>query len=186
MERQPGTSVRALRILIPFAVVLALTLVACSGGGSDDDAEESAVTSSEPMPASASGGSGEETAYAVTEARAPDQPGSDPAAGQIALDRLVIRTANLTLTVEDTVNAAAAVRNLAVAKGGFIFSSTTYTEDERQYAEVTLRVPSDRFDETIAELSSAPYVIDMPREQTSSQDVSAEYVDNESRLTALE
>ena len=48
------------------------------------------------------------------------------------------------------------VRNIAMAKSGFVFSSTTYIEQDRQYAQLTLRVPADRFDETIAELRGAP------------------------------
>lgn len=115
-----------------------------------------------------------------------DQTGSDQVAAQIAFDRLVIRTATITLTVEDTLDATASVRNLAMAKSGFVFSSTTYVEQERQYAQLTLRVPADRFDETISELRSAPWVNEVTREESSSQDVSAEFVDNESRLAALE
>jgi hypothetical protein len=73
-----------------------------------------------------------------------------------------------------------------VGSGSFIFYSTTYTERGHHYAQLTLRVPADRFDETISAMRAAPYVTEVTREESSSHDVSAEYVDNQSRLTALE
>lgn len=186
MQRRPQFPGRVLLMFVPLVVALSLALAGCSTGGSDDDdADDMTSAAGQEESAADSGGARAGDAYSVSDTMA-EQPESEPPAGQIALDRLVIRTASLTLTVEDTQNAATSIRNMAVTKGGFVFSSSTYTEDERHYAEVTLRVPSDRFDETIAELSTAPYVIDVPREETSSQDVSSEYVDNASRLTALE
>ncbi len=180
--------VHASRVLAIVALLAALVLVSC--GGDDDSGDDEAASSAD---VAAGGGAATgaalpavDTDYAVTESSAEEQAESEPQAGQIALDRLVIRTAHLTITVDDTVGATGSVRNLAVTKGGFMFSSTTYTENQREYAQLTLRVPADRFDETIAELRTAPYVTEVVREESSSQDVSAEFVDNESRLTALE
>jgi hypothetical protein len=159
-----------------------MLLAAC---GSDDEGDgDMAATDEESIPAAA--GATEAQASTSEFMGSVEQTDSDSPEAQLALDRLVIRTAQITISVDDTLGATGSVRNLALTKGGFVFSSTTYTENDQEYAQLTLRVPADRFDETIADLRTAPYVIDVEREESSSQDVSSEFVDNESRLTALE
>lgn len=194
MDRLADTRSRIVLVGIVALLVSSFILAAC--GGSDDSDDEGATQRSmsdgdaalvEPAMDMEEETAGE--AYAIDPASAgagevaQDAP---PQAQQIALDRLVIRTATITLTVENTLDATASVRNIAAGKGGFVFSSTTYSEDERQYAQLTLRVPATSFDDTISELRGAPWVTEVTREESSSQDVSAEYVDNESRLDALE
>ena len=182
MGRRFSFLLRAVLLVLPATMLFA----ACGGGNSDDDLDGYAVTSGESMPAASAAGNDALAYYdETTRAQAEEEQG-EPIAGQPALDRLVIRTAQLTLTVDDSISASGSVRNLAISKGGFVFSSTTYMQDDYQYAQLTLRVPSDRFDELISDLRSAPYVTEVTREESSSQDVSTEYVDNESRLTALE
>lgn len=181
---------RLVSYLILTVFIVSMVVVAC--GGNDDMASDGAAPV-EPHSGGARGVSVDSDTYASTSAEAAieeaDSDGTGPSsnvAAQMALDRLVIRTSQITLAVEDTPGATVSVRNLAITKGGFVFASSTYIENDRQYAQITLRVPSDRFDETISDLRSAPYVTEVVREESSSQDVSAEYVDNESRLTALE
>lgn len=170
------------RVSIPLLLVmLAALLTACSRG--DDAADDMSL----------SGESGRDAPAMVVDeeyAGASVAPQADPvdadSSAQIALDRLVIRTAQITLAVDNTTGAAESVRILATFRGGFVFASSSYVENEREYAQLTLRVPADQYDATISELRTAPYVTTVVREESSSQDVSAEYVDNESRLTALE
>ena len=184
MLRGTQIRIRALKYFLSIAILLPVLLTAC--GNDDEGSNDMAVMSQESEATQATSGDADAAASTSGFAGSVEQPGSEPPAGQLAIDRLVIRTAQITLTVDDTLSATGSVRNLAVTKGGFIFSSTTYTEEDREYAQLTLRVPADRFDETIADLRTAPYVVEVEREESSSQDVSAEFVDNESRLTALE
>jgi hypothetical protein len=102
------------------------------------------------------------------------------------IDRHVIRQASLTLKVGDVEQALVWVRDLAGQRGGFVFGSSSYIEEGFEYAQITIRVPSDQFDNVMGELRGAPFVVNVEREESSSEDVSAEYVDNESRLKALE
>jgi hypothetical protein len=182
MGRFPEALLRNGTVLIAITLVFSMLLTAC-GGSDSDDRDSGASESSDDGAFAAVSGEGMEPL---------DRPDSDQSeeaaniAGQIAYDRLVIRTAQITLTVDDVVAATASVRNLATSRSGFVFSSTTYTQQDQQYAQLTLRVPADRFDDTISELRAAPWVLEILREESTSQDVSAEYVDNESRLTALE
>ena len=178
-------------LLFGLIAILLSSAVLAACGGSDDDQSSEETSSSLVAPAMADWDDEEsdlagEAAPDAIRVGAAEAPGADGYTSQIAFDRLVIRTATITLTVEDTLDATASVRNIAMAKSGFVFSSTTYVEQERQYAQLTLRVPADRFDETISELRGAPWVNEVTREESSSQDVSAEFVDNESRLAALE
>jgi hypothetical protein len=184
MGLQDRTVVRALIFGLIAILLSSSVLAACGGDDNDASGEMTGDVVAPAMDDDADIAS--EGAPAPYRVGSVEQPDADQHSSQIAYDRLVIRTATITLTVEDTLDATASVRNLAMAKSGFVFSSTTYVEQERQYAQLTLRVPADRFDETISELRSAPWVNEVTREESSSQDVSAEFVDNESRLAALE
>lgn len=184
MVRRTRVSLRACSLFFSIVVVLSMLLAAC--GSDNDEGGDMAAMDEDSEVAQAASAPTEAMASTSEFAGSVEESESEPAAGQFALDRLVIRTAQITISVDDTLGATGSVRNLATTKGGFVFSSTTYTENDQEYAQLTLRVPAERFDETIADLRSAPYVTDVEREESSSQDVSAEFVDNESRLTALE
>jgi hypothetical protein len=190
-------SLRATRARhVAFFVIIALLttmLVAC-GGNSDDDGD----SASDVMPAAAATESGGATAPTGESASEPGQmvstDGDVSTGGALqqgeGWQQRIIRTANVTLSVVDDQggvgNALESVRLMATAKGGYVFSSSSYVEQERQFAQITIQVPVDQFDATMNELRSAPFVDEVVREESSSQDVSEEYVDNESRLNALQ
>ena len=184
MVRRTHIPICALKYFLSIAILLPVLLTAC--GNDNEGSDDMAIIGQDSEAPQAASGATQAVASTSEFAGSVEQSESEPLAGQIALDRLVIRAAQITLTVDDTLGATGSIRNLATTKGGFVFSSTTYTEEDRQYAQLTLRVPADRFDETIADLRTAPYVVEVEREESSSQDVSAEFVDNESRLTALQ
>lgn len=177
---------RATRMLVLGVLVLPLLIAACGSDDSDDSETDQALLEMAPQAASMDNDEEQSDSVETTASGGVEQPESEMASSQIGLDRLAIRSAQITLVVDDTLGATGSVRNLALTKGGFVFSSSTYTEDDRQFAQLTLRVPADSFDDTISDLRTAPYVLEVQREESSSQDVSSEFVDNESRLTALE
>jgi hypothetical protein len=73
---------------------------------------------------------------------------------------------------------------IAIAAGGYVEGESSSRGDEGlTYATITLRVPADRFDGVVTEVSSLGDVVST---QVSTQDVSAEYVDLESRLKHLQ
>jgi hypothetical protein len=180
----------AIAVIIALVFVLALS---CSGSddGDNDDSADASRGIAQPTTAAASVArtSSESTAGGAEPAAGADQSTSPDLAAQPGWDRKVIRTAHVSISVIDDGGGVPAameqVRNLAIGKGGFVFSSTSYVEDERQFAEITIQVPVDQFDQTMNELRSASFVDEVQREESSSQDVSEEYVDNESRLRAL-
>lgn len=73
---------------------------------------------------------------------------------------------------------------IALAAGGYVESESSSRNDEGlTYATLTLRIPADKFDEAVAEVAELAEVIS---NQVSTNDVSAEYVDMESRLRHLQ
>lgn len=160
-----------------LGMLLVVSLAAC--GGSDDAAdEESAFAASGVAPAATV------AATAGGAAAEPDSAREDAALAPLT-DRLVIRTADIRLRVDDVAAAVIVVRDMAATNGGFVFSSSTHSDDDGQFAQITIRVPAERYEDTLNQLRSAAWVERVESEESTSQDVSGEYVDNESQLRTL-
>lgn len=99
----------------------------------------------------------------------------------MSVDQKVIKTGNLTLTVDDAVASAQRIRGLADEKQGTVqTSSIIEQEDGTHYGYVTLRVPADAFEETMAALKEMAVVVES--ENVSSSDVTEQYIDLSARL----
>src|SRR6266511_6469931 len=131
-------------------LALSLALVAC--GGSTASApisdQRAAMEAAPAAPAqSAAGG-----------ATALDQgnpPANAPAPGaQQDLQRLVIKTADLSLEVDSARDAEAALRTLVGQLGGYVVKVETSGTDESMSSHVIFRVPADRFDQRSEEHTS--------------------------------
>jgi hypothetical protein len=95
--------------------------------------------------------------------------------------RKVVRTGSLDLEVKDPVQTAEALRQLALREHGYLESSNVWgAADSLQTAQVTLRVPAERFDEVRLEVRRLG--VRMTNERVESKDVTGEYVDLESSL----
>jgi hypothetical protein len=120
------------------------------------------------------------------------QPQS-PDAGAVAdtsaqvLDRMVIRTAQLTVEVQDMESALTHARAIASQAGGFVSASNTRIErvddQDRMVADLTLQVRSDSADSAMSDLRGLGKVTS---ETSGSQDVTDEYVDLDSNLRNLQ
>ena len=181
---------RRISTILSVMIMLSVVLTLACGGSDDDDA---GANDSMVAPATSASGAAMMPASNQESGSGAATPAGD--AGQSALqpapgwEQRIIRTANVTLKVIDgeggVGSALESVRVMATAKGGFVFSSNSYIEQERQFAQVTIQVPVEQFDATMNDLRSAPFVEEVVREESSSQDVSEEFVDNQSRLNAL-
>jgi hypothetical protein len=175
-----------------MALLLSVALAGCGGSGSGGDDDDSSVVR-EQVRGSGGGVEAEPEANDDGVAFAADQdsaeagaPNIDYVANQAPFDRYIIRTVDISLTVESVADGSIWVRDLAARKNGFVFSSNTYVRDESEFAQITIRVPSNELDSTVRELREHQLVVQVDSEESTSQDVSQEYVDNESRLSALE
>ncbi len=94
--------------------------------------------------------------------------------------RRIIRNGSIELSVKDTKETVAEIRQITEAANGLISESYIYeTRDGLHHGHMTLRIPETRFDllmEQLEELGKAANV------QFSQQDVTMQYVDLESRL----
>jgi hypothetical protein len=100
-------------------------------------------------------------------------------------DRKVIRTAQLDLQVSNVETMLATIRGITDGAQGIVFASSTSFDGDNQLATITLDVPADQFDQVINSLRSANGVKKVQRESVTSQDVTDEYVDLQSRLKSL-
>lgn len=101
-----------------------------------------------------------------------------------APERLIIRTADLSLVVDDAETAIDQTSDMAVAMGGFVVNSNTYQSGEGALAgNVSFRVPAERFDEALDQLREM--AVEVERESISGQDVTEEYVDLQARVESL-
>lgn len=102
--------------------------------------------------------------------------------------RLVIRNADLAVVVKDPKASMAEITKLADTMGGFVVASNLYqsyygpNNTEVPEATITIRVPVEKLDEALSSIKDG--VVDINYENVTGQDVTSEYVDLQSRLTA--
>ena len=100
------------------------------------------------------------------------------------IERLIVRNGRLTLEVDEVVEAMDKITDIAAIIGGYVVSSYKYEGEEGISGEISIRVPSDRFDEAFDRLHQIAQSV--PYEHTDSRDVTEEYVDLQARLKNLE
>lgn len=97
---------------------------------------------------------------------------------------MIVRTANLRIVVADTSEAVAAVTRSVEAAGGFVSGSNIWREGELLRASLTLKVPSAKLTSSLASIRGVAKRVET--ETITSEDVSQEVVDLESRVRNLE
>lgn len=99
--------------------------------------------------------------------------------------RMIIRNADLSLVVVDTEAAQADIEALAAELEGYILNSERYAQDSGQYnIDIVLRVPVATFNTAMSRLRGM--AVEVTRDSVNSEDVTEQYVDLQSRLSALE
>jgi len=125
-------------------------------------------------------------------APAPVQPDRDEAykdSGAGALpstveERMIVRTGEMALVVEDVVDAQDEIAQLAVRFDGYVVSSRISGEEQDRRGWISIRVPDNKFEQALAEFREL--AVRVTSESTDSQDVTEEYVDLKSRLKNAE
>ena len=116
-----------------------------------------------------------------------DLANSGGSAGQpqtAQVDRMIIWTADISLTVKDTEKAVSDVLALAGEMGGYAVNTESWIQGELLYARLTILVPAAQYEPAMARLRDLGLKVE--HESANSQDVTEEYVDLESRLRALQ
>ena len=157
------------RRLLIVSVLFAVAVAACGPAATQIPDGLPAVTAA-PQPTAAPGsapGDASQLAYAPSASR-----------------QMIIKNAEMELLVGDTDAALAQVTQLAADNGGYVLNSQTWYKGNDRYASVRLAVPSAQFENAMNYLRRLG--LQVLRETASGQDVSAEYVDLQSRLANLE
>jgi len=127
---------------------------------------------------------------AVVEAPAPAAPfearyaGGGEAALAPVSERMIIRTVELAMYVNDVEASFAEIQSMAEEMGGYVASANTWHDGEYLRASLTLRVPAKGLDSALERIKAL--ATEVERESTSGEDVTEEYTDLEARLRNLE
>jgi len=101
-----------------------------------------------------------------------------------AEERMIVRSGEMSLVVEDVVDARDEIADLAVRFDGYVVSSRISGEEQDKRGRISIRVPDDKFEPALAELRDL--AVRVTSESTSSRDVTEEYIDLKSRLKNAE
>lgn len=117
------------------------------------------------------GGGFAQSGFVSTALASPESPEATP--------RKIIRNGALDLLVNDVTQSIDKISSIAVAAGGYVEKSTQ-TNSGLRNASLTIRVPSGRLDQTIADIKHLATLVE--RENVEVRDVTREYVDLDARL----
>ncbi len=177
-------------LIVAALIVLATALIACAAPTAQVPAPAPApmpapVPAPAPsivIPAPSKGIPGE-----VIVETPPMAPEPSPVNGgdlSIDTDRMIVRTANMQLVVDDVRNTIDKITDLAQDLEGYVVNSSSWKEGERLVGQITVRVPSSDFNYAMGVLRGM--AVEVNSETTSSQDVTEEYIDLEAQLRNLE
>lgn len=166
-------------------------LVVVGGAVGCSSSRESSVASSAsvagPADAVSGGGSGDASVAAGQAAGAPTAAGASlnaDALGQAAppADRPVISSATLTVETDDVAGTKPRALAIVAAKGGYLFADES-SYGEQSTSTLTVKVPPAVFGETLEDLGRLG---ELRSQQVSSEDVTDQVIDLESRIAAAE
>jgi hypothetical protein len=174
----------AMKKILPFSliIIIALLLGACRA------ARYAEAPSLDYAPAG--GAAPMEAPASAPEMGIADQTTSNGSgAPSNTVERIVIKNADLVIVVSDVNKRMDDIQVMAQKMGGFVVSSNlyqSYTSDNVEVPEgqMTIRVPAEKLDEALEQIKKD--VVEVTTETRSGQDVTAEYVDLQSRLKNLE
>jgi len=166
---------KLLMFFVPIVLITALLLSAgCSGR---NVRTESGIAAPAPMPAPMAP-SMDAKSYMAEDTVQSGELGSGDTA------RRIVRTGYMTLEVKDISNAINDISLLANQINGYVVSSSKQGDEDRLSGRISIRVPVERFDETLDKLRKM--AIEVPYESTEGRDVTEEYSDLKAQLRNLE
>jgi hypothetical protein len=187
IKGNPGEEV--MKRILPFSLIIIATLILAACGSMARSEAPVEVNSygvggaplapaSEAMPVPALG---------VTDQFAASNNGSSVPA--TAVERIVIQNADLTIVVSDVEGRMKNIQVMTQQMGGFVVSSNlyqTYANSNVQVpeAQITIRVPVEKLEDALDQIKKD--VVEVQNETRTGQDVTAEYVDLQSRLKNYE
>jgi hypothetical protein len=160
-----------------FLFVVCLLVIACSGSAAQLSTVGDAVDN----------GSGEGgVAEAKPALEAPPVDGYRSVLVAAIDDAKIIRTGTMSLDVSDVETAVRAARDVIVGLGGYVGASSTINEGDRPTAEITYRIPVERWEAALDAMRNLNGVtIKVVNEQTDAIEVTSQIVDLDARIENL-
>jgi len=112
------------------------------------------------------------------------EPSAPVVGEQWAAERMIVRTGEISLAVEDIPATIDNITKMADGFGGYVVTSMVWKERERLFGTISIRVPAEHFDGAMKVLRNM--AVDVTSEQSTSKDVTEEYVDLSAKLKNLE
>jgi hypothetical protein len=172
--------------ILPFILVIitALVLAACGSSASP------MLTENRDLSYGAGAPSAPEMAQApmpAATAGVTDQFAAD--GSTVNVERIVIQNADLAIVVSDVEGRMKNIQAMAQQMGGFVVTSNLYQNYTSDYvqvpeAQITIRVPVANLETALDQIKKD--VVEVQTETRSGQDVTADYVDLQSRLKNLQ
>lgn len=159
-------------------IAIGLALSACAAAEGGDEATELTMQR---------GSDGEVFEEASMDLEAPGDDRTVTVDFAVAESRQVIRQASLELHAADTRAAYEHIVDLVESTGGFLANANVFPtngDDEQPQISMTVRVPADQLNATMTAIKDS--VDEVVSETQGAQDVTAQYVDLEARLTNLQ
>jgi len=125
----------------------------------------------------------ESTPLAPKETMPTPTPTPAPKGTEYTQERMVIYNAYVSLETGDIQGTLTKIRSLAESYGGYVAGSSRSSYGVQATAEITIRVPKDKFHVAVQEIETYGKVLD---ERTTSEDVTQQYIDLKARLENLQ
>jgi hypothetical protein len=164
------------KLIIGLVLVVLLLVPAACAGGAGEATEGGGWDSNGEYP--------EPTEPTAPVAIGSDGRGSDEAVPPVVLTtedvRMIVRTGDMSLVVEDVSQTVEDITQMSLAFGGYVVSSYIRGEEEDMRGWIAFRVTDDKFETALEQLRDM--AVRVESEQTYSQDVTEEYIDLQARL----
>jgi len=171
MQDRRITVVNKKYVVLTLILLFALVVAACG-----------APSAPQPQPEeSRYAGAGREGAE---EPLPPPAPAGDKGLAKASEERMIVRTARLSLVVKDAEESLAQIKSIVSALDGYVADTRMWREEEQLRGSVTVRVPAESLDDALARFKAL--AVRVESESDSSQDVTEEYTDLSARLRNLE
>lgn len=174
--------------IILLLALLSFSLSCSTGGSSESKATNSQAADQRPQAedSKAVNYTTEQVNNSVAQQKVSLTDADKAGASAEALERKIIRNAEITMEVPSTTDTQHKVTSIAEANGGFVVTSEAKQRENVDPAQRTLdiklvvRVPSPRFGVTFEEIKKL--ASNTPQENVTGQDVTEEFIDLEARI----
>lgn len=109
---------------------------------------------------------------------------TDVTSARASEERMIVRTAELALVVQQTEDAVEQIKAIVGALGGYVADTRLWRDEDQLRGTITVRVPSESVDDALSQFKTL--AVKVERESGSSRDVTEEYTDLDAQLRNLE